>query len=133
MLNFQRSSLFRKHKKSAEGAGLGTNALIEIGLHSARLISIDINYACIGNAEGLAKFHGVEESVDGIVASYWFLPFHDNSIDIVCTHYGIDESRETSRVVEEISRVLKPGGCFVVVCRTDPSNRLSYYTSAVQL
>ena len=109
------------------GAGLGTNALLETGLRSARLIAIDVDYACIGNAEGLAKVHCLEESVDGIVASYWFLPFPDNSINVVCSHYGIDESRETSRVIEEINRVLAPGGCFVAVCRTDAADRLSFY------
>lgn len=109
------------------GAGLGTNALLETGLRSARLITIDVDYACTGNAEGLAKVYCLEGSVDGIVANYWFLPFPDNSINVVCSHYGIDESRETSRVIEEIHRVLAPGGCFVAVCRTDAAFRLSLY------
>jgi ubiquinone/menaquinone biosynthesis C-methylase UbiE len=109
------------------GAGLGTNALLETGLRSARLITIDVDYACIGNAEGLAKVHNLEESVDGIVGSYWFLPIPDNSVDVVCSHYGIDESRETRRGIEEIDRVLAPRGCFVAVCRTDAAHRLSFY------
>lgn len=107
------------------GAGLGTHSLVQAGLRSAGLITIDVDYACTGNAEGLAKVYGTEQCVDGIVAGFWFLPLRDNSIDVICSHYGIDESRETSRVVNEIARVLRPGGRFVAMCRTDAAHRLS--------
>lgn len=109
------------------GAGLGTNALIETGLHSCRLITTDVDYACLGNAEGFAKVYGVEDLVDGIVASFWFLPFADSSIDAVCSHFGIDESREATRVIDEIARVLRPGGRFVAMCLTDGASRLALH------
>ena len=115
------------------GAGLGTSALIEAGLGSARLITIDVDYSCTGNAEGLAKVRGLEKRVDGIVANFWFLPFPDNSVDVVCSHYGIDESREMSRVITEVYRVLADGGRFVSVCRSDGSFRLSMYLSGLGL
>lgn len=113
------------------GAGLGTGALIETGVASARLITIDVDYGCIGNAEGLAKVLGLEKRVDGIVASFWFLPFPDGSVDVVCSHNGIDESRETSRILAEVSRVLRDGGRFVAVCRSDGAFRLSMYLDAL--
>jgi SAM-dependent methyltransferase/uncharacterized protein YbaR (Trm112 family) len=106
------------------GAGIGTFAVMEHGLGSSRMISLDVDYACVGNAVGLAKTLGIEEQVDPVVANYWFLPFQDESIDIVCSHYGVDESRETARVVREVARVLKVGGAFVCVSRTDPAVRL---------
>lgn len=106
------------------GAGLGTNALLERGLGSGRLVSLDIDYGCVGNAEGLAKVYGLESSVDVVVASYWYLPFREGSMDVVCTHYGIDESREFERVLSEVVRVLRPGGRFVGVGRVDPTVRL---------
>lgn len=106
------------------GAGMGTNALIETGLRSARLITTDMDYACLGNAEGLAKCYCLEDQVDGIVASFWYMPFADNSIDVVCSHYGVDESRVTSRVIEEVARVLAPDGRFTAVVRSDGSFRL---------
>lgn len=109
------------------GAGLGTYSLVKTGLPNAVLITSDVDYACAGNADGLAKVHGVEERVNGIAAGFWFLPFADNSIDVVCSHYGIDESRETGRVVDEVVRVLRPGGRFVAVCRSDPAYRLSMF------
>ena len=106
------------------GAGMGANALLEHGLGSGRVVSLDIDYACVGNAEGLAKVYGIESSVDAVVASYWYLPFREGSMDVVCTHYGIDESREFERVLGEVVRVLRPGGRFVGVVRTDPTLRL---------
>ena len=109
------------------GACLGTLALMEGGFGLGRLITMDVDYACLGNPEGLAKLYGVQDRVDGIAASFWFLPFRDSSIDVVCSHYGIDESRETSRIVEEVARVLAPGGRFVAVVRTDGAYRPSLY------
>ena len=109
------------------GAGLGTFAVMERGLGSGQLISLDVDYACVGSAIGLAKVLGIEEQVDPVVANFWFLPFRDGSIDVVCSHYGVDESRETDRVLREVARVLKTGGKFVSVSRIDPTNRLRKY------
>lgn len=109
----------------ATGAGLGTNALLEAGLGDGRLISLDIDYACVKNAEGLAKYHGLQDRTDPVVANFWFLPFRDDSIDMVCAHYGLDDSREVPRVIEEVSRVLAAGGRFVNVSRCDPTRRLA--------
>ncbi len=107
------------------GGGLGTNALLGAGLGDARLISLDIDYACVKNAEGLAKYYGLQDRTDPVVANFWFLPFRDDSIDMVCAHYGLDESREVPRVIEEVARVLTDGGRFVIVSRCDPTRRLA--------
>lgn len=109
------------------GAGFGTCSVLEQGLTFDRFISLDIDFACVGNALGLARVFGVEERVHPMVASYWFLPLQEGSVDVVCSHYGIDESREVGRTLSEIARILKPGGRFVNVSRTDPTLRLSQF------
>jgi hypothetical protein len=43
----------------------------------------------------------------------------------VCAHYGLDESREVPRVLEEVSRLLVSGGRFVNVSRIYPADRLN--------
>lgn len=46
---------------------------------------------------------------------------------MVCAHYGLDESREVSRILEEVSRILVGGGRFVTVSRNEPTLRAWTY------
>ena len=109
------------------GSGLGTSALLEKGLGDARLLSVDIDFACCRIADGLARWYEVKDRVDPIVASFWFLPLKDSSTDVVCAHYGVDEAREVTRILEEVARVLVGNGLFVNVSRADPTLRLSQW------
>lgn len=106
------------------GAGLGTCGLINEGLGDGKLISIDIDFAAVANAKGIAKYLKIENKIDPIVANFWRLPFRRSSIDVVCSHYGLDESREIPCILSEISRVLKDGGEFINVSRKDPTIRI---------
>lgn len=108
----------------ATGGGLGTYGVINSGLGAGNLISIDIDYACAANAIGIAKYLTLEEQMDSLVANFWFLPIKNNSVDVVCSHYGLDEAREVNRIMVEISRILKVGGKFINVSRYDPTLRM---------
>jgi ubiquinone/menaquinone biosynthesis C-methylase UbiE len=50
---------------------------------------------------------------EGIVADATSLPFRDNSIDCVVTHTFLEHPLAPEKVLEEITRVLKPGGIVV--------------------
>jgi len=108
----------------ATGSGFGTCGVINSGLGNSTLISIDIDYAAAANAEGIAKYLKINDKVNPIVANFWYLPLKNNSIDTVCSHYGLDESREITHILAEISRVLKSGGKFINVSRKDPTLRI---------
>ena len=109
----------------ATGSGLGLWAVLKdfSAFPTSRLLSIDIDFPCTRNAEGIAQYIGVNDRVAGLPANFWFLPFVDEMFDCVCTHYGFDESREVQRTMQEVSRVLLPGGRFVVVARKNPYDR----------
>jgi ubiquinone/menaquinone biosynthesis C-methylase UbiE/uncharacterized protein YbaR (Trm112 family) len=108
----------------ATGAGLGTCGVVNSGLGNSKLISIDIDYAAAANAIGIAKYLGQEEYIDSLVANFWFLPLKNDCIDVVCSHYGLDEAREINSILAEISRILKVGGKFINVSRKDPTIRI---------
>jgi ubiquinone/menaquinone biosynthesis C-methylase UbiE/uncharacterized protein YbaR (Trm112 family) len=108
----------------ATGAGLGTCGVINSGLGDSKLISIDIDYKAVSNADGIAKYLKIEGKVNPIVANFWYLPFKNNIIDTVCSHYGLDEAREIPSILAEISRILKVGGRFINVSRMDPTIRI---------
>jgi ubiquinone/menaquinone biosynthesis C-methylase UbiE len=107
------------------GAGMGTWAVMkDFSTHiNSRLVSIDIDYPCIKNADGIAKYLNLSERVCGINAGFWSLPFADGIFDCVCSHYAIDESTEIQRTLQEAARVLKPGGRLVLLTRTNPYDR----------
>jgi len=105
------------------GAGLGTYAAIANLLPNNRMISVDIDYVCVRNADALAKHFNVDDRVCGLNANFWHLPFEDEVFDTVCTHYGLDESREVPTTLNEISRVLKNGGRFIAIARGNPYAR----------
>ena len=107
----------------ATGAGLGTWAVLSRIPKESTLLSMDFDFVCTQNALGIAKALGAEDRVAAICANNWHMPFRGGLFDTVCTHYGLDETREVPAVLREIARVLRPGGQFVLIARMDPLDR----------
>lgn len=105
------------------GAGLGTYAALNCFLPNNRMISVDVDFVCVRNADALAKYFKVDDRACGLNANFWNLPFEDGIFDTVCTHYGLDESREVPVTLSETARVLKDSGRFVVIARGNPYAR----------
>jgi len=105
------------------GAGLGTWAVLKRLRPGSSLLSTDFDYACVKNADALAKHFGLEGHAAGILANYWQLPFGASSIDVVCAHYSLDECREVPAALSEAARVLGSGGRFMLITRMDSWDR----------
>jgi len=103
------------------GACFGTQLVVEHYRIFERLFTIDVDFVCTKVADGLFTYRGEIHKIDPIVGSFWFLPFRDDSINAVFTRGGLNESREIDRVLQEVSRVLKPGGRFVCLERDEPN------------
>jgi|GEM_PF-2859404 len=111
----------------ATGAGMGTGAVVTGMGQNSRLISTDIDFQCIKNADAIAASLGMSDRVCGLTANFWSLPFEDSMFDTVCSHYGIDESGEIGKTLGEIARVLRSGGRFVCTVRQNPYDRQDRY------
>lgn len=110
------------------GCGSGFSSCVIIGsLTEGQLFfPIDIDYACTANCIGIRRYLSKENDVVPLVASFWSVPFRNDSVDLVCSHLGIDETREVPKVLQEVSRVLKRKGRFVNISKTDPTKHLRY-------
>jgi len=108
----------------ATGAGLGTWAVLNNMPKVSKLLSMDFDFVCTQSAIGIVKALGLKSNVVAICANNWYMPFCDGLFDTVCTHYGLDETREVPAVLQEVARVLKPGGRFVLVARMNPWDRV---------
>lgn len=99
----------------ATGAGGGTASVSLYMSQECELYTVDIDFACLGNAVGIGKYQ--KKNIIPVCASFWYLPFKDQSFDTICTVCGLDESREIPVTLKEVSRVLTDHGRFVVVSR----------------
>ena len=99
------------------GAGFGTSAIADTKSKDVLIFTVDIGFACHGNVISIAKYLGVRDSLFPVCANFWSLPFADNSIDVVCSNFGLDESRENYKTISEVARILKSGGRFINVSR----------------
>ena len=105
------------------GAGTGTAAVADKKQSDCTMFTMDISFGCHGNAVGIAKYLHMRDTLFPVCANFWHMPFADESVDAVCSHFGLDESREMHRTLTEVARVLKPGGRFVNVGRSNASFR----------
>jgi len=105
------------------GAGVGTWSVASQLRPGSVFVSTDFDAMCIKNADGIARHLGLEDRVTGLLANFWRLPFADQSLDAVCTHYALDEAREVPSILAEVARVLRPGGRFILTARINPWDR----------
>ena len=97
------------------GAGVGTNAIVRSMTEDMTYIGVDIDFICAKNADAIGRYY--QKNALGLCASLWHLPFENETFDVACSHFGLDECREIPTILDEASRVLKTGGKLVLVSR----------------
>ena len=98
------------------GPGTITVGLAEI-LDPGEVIGIDIEASQIERAQSLASEKGTS-NVRFQVASMYELPFPDSSFDAIFEHAAMMYLREPLKALQEMRRVLKPGGV-IGICDAD--------------
>jgi len=79
-----------------------------------RLTGLEISPKMIEIAEENAREYGLETRVKYVQGDAQKMPFEDNSFDGVFTNGSLHEWSEPARILNEIFRVLKPGGKYFV-------------------
>ncbi len=99
------------------GAGFLTN---ELALQQFEVTGIDISAKSLD----VAKEYDAAKKVNYIVANAYQLPFGNESFDVACAMDVLEHVEDPQRLIQEASRVLKPGGLFFF--HTFNRNFLSY-------
>jgi len=112
--------LFREHFPALEGLRIlktdlwdeakNTRILAWASRQGARAYGIDISEPTVIQAR--AAFDG--RALQGAIGDVRALPFRDDSFDAIYSMGTIEHFAETERAVEEMARVLKPGGRAIV-------------------
>jgi ubiquinone/menaquinone biosynthesis C-methylase UbiE len=94
------------------GCGLGTDA-INFARAGARYTGVDLTEASIELARRRFEFETLNAELR--VADAEALTFSDNSFDLVYSHGVLHHTPDTQRAIDEIHRVLRPGGTAMVM------------------
>jgi ubiquinone/menaquinone biosynthesis C-methylase UbiE len=94
------------------GCGLGTDA-INFGRTGARYTGVDLTEVSIEMVHRRFELEGLTANLR--VADAENLPFEDDSFDLVYSHGVLHHTPDTQRAIDEVHRVLKPGGTAMVM------------------
>jgi ubiquinone/menaquinone biosynthesis methyltransferase len=92
----------------------------ELADRGARVVALDITPRMIE----LARERAGTRPVKLIVGDMSALPFPDNSFDLVTTGYGLRNVPNLERAIDELFRVLRPGGRALSLDFNKPRNRI---------
>ena len=94
------------------GCGVGTDA-INFAREGARYTGVDLTSASIDLVRRRFDFEGLEANLR--VADAEALPFGDDSFDLIYSHGVLHHTPDTQRAIDQVHRVLRPGGTAMVM------------------
>jgi glycosyltransferase involved in cell wall biosynthesis/ubiquinone/menaquinone biosynthesis C-methylase UbiE len=110
------------------GGGLGTD-LAQFAKHGAHVTDIDLSSGHLALAQENFRLRGLEGRF--IHQDAERLPFDDNSFDLVYSNGVLHHTPNTTAVVAEIRRVLRPGGKVIAMFYAESS--INYWRNIVML
>jgi len=94
------------------GCGLGADA-VNFARHGARYTGVDLTEASIELVQRRFALEGL--SADLRTADAENLPFADDSFDLAYSHGVLHHTPDTQRAIDEVHRVLRPGGTAMIM------------------
>ncbi len=96
------------------GCGRGGGAsYIAANLHPRRYVGLDINTTAIGFDR---KFYRDQTNLEFVAADAHSLPFGSDVFDVALNVESCHHYRDVGAFFDEVHRVLKPGGTFLLAC-----------------
>lgn len=99
------------------GAGYGGSARFLAETYGSRVIALNLSEVENERDRELNAQRGLTDKIEVVDGSFESIPYPDGSVDVVWSQDAFLHSGNRTRVLEEIARVLKPGGQLVF---TDP-------------
>lgn len=99
------------------GAGYGGSARYLAREYGCEVVALNLSEVENERDRQMNREQGLDHLIEVVDASFEDLPYPDNAFDFVWSQDAMLHSGERAKVVDEVVRVLKPGGEFVF---TDP-------------
>jgi len=101
--------------------GTGDLAIMLSQLHPDKIIGLDISEGMLSvGKEKIAKAN-LSEMVEMIVGDSENMPFEDATFDAITVSFGVRNFANLDKGLQEINRVLKPGGILVILETSVPT------------
>lgn len=100
--------------------GTGDFAIEAMKLNPGKIIGMDISDGMLSFGRKKIKELKLENKIEFIQADSENIPLEDNSIDAITVSFGVRNFENLPKGLEELNRVLKPGGKCVVVEFSNP-------------
>lgn len=99
------------------GSGYGGAARVLAGQYGAHVTAFNLSTVENDRNRRMTKEAGLDDQIDVVDGSFDDMPFDDGSFDVAWSQDAILHAPDRKAVLDEVARVLKPGGLFVF---TDP-------------
>ena len=102
--------------------GTGDFAIMLADLQPKRIVGLDISQGMLEVGKRKVKEKKLTHLIEMILGDSENLPFDDDSFDAVTVGFGVRNFENLDKGLQEINRVLRPGGVFVVLETSQPVN-----------
>ncbi|MEN8764543.1 MAG: bifunctional demethylmenaquinone methyltransferase/2-methoxy-6-polyprenyl-1,4-benzoquinol methylase UbiE [Wenyingzhuangia sp.] len=102
--------------------GTGDLAIMESQeIPSANIIGLDISSGMLEVGKKKIKDLSLDRNIEMVLGDSENIPYEDNFFDAITVSYGVRNFEDLNKGLQEINRVLKPGGTFVVLETSIPT------------
>ena len=101
--------------------GTGDLALMMSQLNPDRIVGLDISEGMLEVGKQKISKANLSKTIDMVVGDSENIPFEDNTFDAITVSFGVRNFEDLDKGLQEICRVLKPGGKFVVLETSNPT------------
>lgn len=101
--------------------GTGDLAMMMAELNPDRIIGLDISAGMLEVGKEKINKANLSDKIEMVVGDSENIPFEDNTFDAITVSFGVRNFENLDKGLQEIHRVLKPGGKFVVLETSNPT------------
>lgn len=116
--------------------GTGDLAIMMSSLSPKKIIGLDISEGMLSIGKQKISKAKLNDTIEMIVGDSENMPFKDNAFDAITVSFGVRNFANLDRGLNEIRRILKPSGVFVILETSNPTKfpfkqGYAFYTSYI--
>ena len=101
--------------------GTGDLAIAIAQTHAKEIVGVDISNGMLDVGRRKIEAQQLSDKIEMVQADSENLPYKDNTFDAITVAFGVRNFENLDLGLQEIQRVLKPGGIFVVLETSNPT------------
>ncbi|AUC14070.1 bifunctional demethylmenaquinone methyltransferase/2-methoxy-6-polyprenyl-1,4-benzoquinol methylase [Tenacibaculum sp. SZ-18] len=101
--------------------GTGDLAMMMAQLNPDKIIGLDISAGMLEVGKEKINKANLSDKIEMVVGDSENIPFENNTFDAITVSFGVRNFENLDKGLQEIHRVLKPGGKFVVLETSNPT------------